>query len=303
MSDLALAIDLGGSAVKLGLIDHSGIVRARAVIATPPAGAFVQLADAIATALRGFSSELLPIGLATPGYLHPVTGFAVDGMGNVPVLHGQSLPEALRARGFACVHTINDGVAAALGEARFGAGREHARLAVMTMGTGIGGAVVINGAPVTGADGEPPEFGAIVVESPGVTLERGAAAAAFTAEYAAHGGEQGLTPGEIASRAARGDQLANAVLDKIARRIACACGMMINALALECCLIGGGIAGAGDLLVRPIRRHLPDYVWPFLLARTQVGLTATGNDAGLLGAAASCLDSVRLGEPGTVAAL
>jgi glucokinase len=285
VTGLAFGVDLGGSAIKLGLVDRSGAVRDRATFATPPAGRFAELADSIADALLRRGPASLPLGLATPGYLDPATGVALDGMGNVPVLRGHSLPEALRARGFARVRALNDGVAAALGEARFGAGRFHARFALVTMGTGIGGAVVIDGAPVAGANGEPPEFGAIVVDGRGTTLEGGAGAAAFAAEYRAHGGAAGLTAAQIVARATTGDLAGQAALDAIGRRVAHACGTMINALALDACLIGGGIAAAGDLLLDPIRRHLPDYVWPFLLARTRIERAATGNDAGLLGAA------------------
>jgi glucokinase len=285
MSDLVLAVDLGGTAVKLALVHPSGAILARTAMPTPPAGAFAQLADGIASVLRGFAPEALRVGLATPGYLDPASGVVIDGLGNVPVLSGQSLPEALRQRGFPDIRTVNDGVAAAFGEARFGAGRTMSRLAVITMGTGIGGAVIVNGEPMTGARGEPPEFGAIVIDAAGLTLEEGAAAAAFGAEYAGRGGEHGLTPLEVVRRASCADQRACDAIDAIGRRIAFACGTLINVLVLDCCLLGGGISAAGDVLLGRVRHHLPDYVWPFLLPRSAVQLATTGNDAGLLGAA------------------
>jgi glucokinase len=290
VSDRALAIDLGGTAVKLGLVHRSGRIEARATLPTPPAGGFGQLVDGIVTLLRGFGPAGTPLGLATPGYLDPVSGIALDGLGNVPVLDGHSLPDALRQHGFPAIRAINDGIAAALGEARFGAGRFVSRLAVITMGTGIGGAVVIDGRAMAGPGGEPPEFGAIVIDADGMSLEQGTAAAAFGAEYAARGGDGSLTPAEVARRAACGDRRALAAIDTIGRRLAFACGTMINTLVLDCCFLGGGISAAGDVLLEPVRRHLPDFVWPFLLSRSTVRLAETGNDAGLLGAASLWFD-------------
>ena len=66
---------------------------------------------------------------------------------------------------------------------------------------------------------------------------------------------------------------------------------MINTLNLQACLVGGGIAEAGEALLVPIRRHLRDFTWPYLLARTRVERAATGADAGILGAAAAALRS------------
>jgi glucokinase len=74
-----------------------------------------------------------------------------------------------------------------------------------------------------------------------------------------------------------------------------ALGTLINALNLNGCLLGGGIAAAGPALLEPIRRSLPDFTWPFLLARSRVELAATGGDAGLLGAAAFALQTLQGG--------
>ena len=91
------------------------------------------------------------------------------------------------------------------------------------------------------------------------------------------------------ARAARSEAAAVAAVDATCRRIAQACGMMINLLGLEACLLGGGIAGAGAALVDRVGAHLPEFTWPFLLARSRVAVAGTGNDAGLLGAATEAL--------------
>jgi len=76
----------------------------------------------------------------------------------------------------------------------------------------------------------------------------------------------------------------------VCRRIAQAVGTLINALNLEACILGGGIAQAGAPLLEAVRRHVADFTWPFLLARAHVDLARTGEDAGVLGAAWHALD-------------
>ncbi len=100
---------------------------------------------------------------------------------------------------------MNDGTAAASGELLFGAGRGLERFVVVTFGTGVGGGVVIGGRVILGADGEPPEIGAMVLSAsvdPPRTLEDFACAAGFAAAYQRQGGPSRLPPEDIFARAA-----------------------------------------------------------------------------------------------------
>jgi glucokinase len=223
----------------------------------------------------------------------------VDGTSNVPLLRGRSLSVALRDRLGWPVATINDGTAAALGELRFGAGRGLDRFAVITLGTGVGGGVVIAGRVITGSEGEPPEIGAMVLAAEAGaagTFEALACARGFIEAYARAGGASAAEPDQIFMRAAAGDPAADRALEDVSRRIAQACGSMINLLNLEACLIGGGISQAGEALRSRIERHLTSFTWPYLLARSRVAIAQTGQDAGMLGAAARALEIARWAE-------
>jgi len=89
------------------------------------------------------------------------------------------------------------------------------------------------------------------------------------------------------------EEVAAAVaVDRTARRIALALGSLVNALVLDACVIGGGIAAAGEALIGRIRTHLPDFTWPLLLDRVQVVMATRGNDAGFIGAAALAADAL-----------
>ena len=299
MSDaVAIGIDVGGTTIKLGLVDAAGRVLARRRIAYASMSSFALLADTLAAQARTMQREAgrtaSCLGVAAPGHAQAGDGVMIDGTANVPLLRNRSLAAALRERLAIPIATVNDGVAAAVGELRFGAGRGLDRFVVVTFGTGVGGGVVIGGRAVMGADGEPPEIGAMVLHAPMAsprTLEDFACAAGFAAAYRQEGGELRLPPEDIFARAASGEAIASRAIEATCRRIAQGLGTLINTLNLEACLIGGGIAEAGAALLDPIRSHLGDFTWPYLLSRARVELAATGSDAGLLGAAAVALGS------------
>jgi glucokinase len=297
MNDVAVGIDIGGTTIKLGLVRRDGAILARRRLAYAAMASFDDIVDRIAGEIGAMKAETgcLPttLGIAAPGHACSKDGAMVDGTGNVPLLKNQSLAAALSNRLALPVATVNDGIAAALGELHFGAGRGLVRFVVITLGTGVGGGVVIGGQVVAGGGGEPPEIGGMVLDATLLdakggksgTLEGFASAAGFTAAYLQQGGREPLPPEAIFARAAQGEEIARRAIEATARRIAQALGTMINLLNLQACLIGGGIAQAGDQLIEPVRSHLPRFTWPYLLSRSRLALAATGDDAGLLGAA------------------
>jgi len=317
MSDrqaVAVGVDVGGTTIKMGLVARDGGVLARRRVAYASIPTFEALADTIAAEARAMAHEVRRpagcLGVAAPGHAQGGDGRMVDGTANVPLLRDRSLAAALRERLGVAVATTNDGVAAAFGELHFGAGRDLDRFVVVTLGTGVGGGVVVGRRAVVGANGEPPEIGAMVLDdasAPPRTLEDFACGAGFAAAYHRQGGPPRSRAEDIFARAATGEPAACRAIEATCRRIAQGLGTLINTLNLEACLVGGGIAEAGEALLGPLRRNLPDFTWPYLLARTRVERAATGSDAGILGAAAMALHvcaapprppSVRFAGPG-----
>lgn len=295
---IAVGIDIGGTTVKLGLVQADGLVLARRWVAYSAMPSFEAMADLLAAETQAMEREAQrkadAVGVAAPGHAQVGDGLMVDGTANVPLLRNRSLAAALRDRLGIPIATVNDGTAAALGELTFGAGRGLERFVVVTFGTGVGGGVVVDGRVITGADGEPPEIGAMVLDAAAKsprTLEEFACAAGFTSAYQRQGGQVRLPPQDIFARAASGDEAASRAIEETCRRIAQGLGTLINILNLQACLIGGGIAQAGRPFLDPIRRNLPDFTWPYLLPRARVELASTGVDAGILGAAALALGS------------
>jgi glucokinase len=287
------ALDIGGTAIKLGLVSSNGRLLRKDRIAFDPDLGFEAMADRLAASLVALGTGQAPspvaIGVATPGFSDSETGILLDGAGNVPVLRARSVRAALAERLHLPAIVANDGVAAAIGEARFGAGRSLSRFALFTFGTGVGGAVVVDGHPLVGPKGEPPELGAMA-DGPAASLESRAAASAFVAAYRAAGGTSAaIESGDVEAlfaQLAAGDSAARIAVNAVARHIAQAAGTLINAIGLEACVIGGGIADAGAALTGPILAHLPDFTWPYLMRQASIRVAALGNDAGLLGVAA-----------------
>ena len=294
MANTAIGIDVGGSSIKLGVVEKGGRILARRRVQLPNEQDFSTFAEGIGAAVDELLADIAQgigaIGLAMPGFVDPKTGLSVDGIDNVPALKSRSLPTELqRVTGLEVV-AQNDGVAAARGEMLFGAGRPFRRFLLMTIGTGIGGGVVIDGKLVTGNRGEPPELGAIVLDTAGPvnysgmpgTLEAYASVPGLNDAY----GSMDLPAEEIFRRATAGDLEAERAIEAVAIRLAQGCGTLVNALNLEACILGGGVSHAGERLRARVEHNLARFTWPMLLGNCRVLLAERRNDAGVLGAAA-----------------
>jgi len=300
-------LDFGGTAIKIGLIAADGTVMSKSELAFDPKKSFKDLVDSVSDAVQTLQTsariKLTAVGISTPGYARPDSGVLIDGTHNVPALKGQSLPAALGDRLRLPAFIDNDGTCAAIGELWFGAGRRFSNFVLITVGTGIGGGVVVDRRVVTGRDGLPPEIGAICLEPAGAvnysgipgTFEQLACASGIVEIYCSESNRPsiGITAREVFDRAAAGDTAAAATVDRVARYIAQAFGIMINLLNLDACIIGGGISKAGNPLLEAVRRHLPAFTWPMLYRNAQVLLARLGNDTGMIGAAT--MASQRLG--------
>jgi len=297
---MLLGIDIGGTAIKAGAVGTDGRILARRQIAFDRSLSFDALisklsetAEALQVDAGGKASA---IGVCLPGFVDRLTGMLVDGGANVSALREKPLAKSLSAVTGLPVHVENDGVAATVGEASFGAGRGLRRFALLTIGTGVGGAVFIDGTVVTGTRGEPPEIGAVALQQEDgsvASFEKLACAAAFLERYRRHSGKTINGLPEL-FQAVEQDEAAARTIAEIGGIIARVFAPLINALNLEACILGGGVAAAGEALLQPIRAHLPEITWPMLVKNSQVLQAACGNDAGLLGAAWLTRNSAKL---------
>ena len=309
--DLAAGVDFGGSSVKVGLVDRQGGIHARETIGIDPRAPFDDILTPVQAGLHrlvagpGGAHRLAAVGICTPGFIDTATGTIMGGCENLPLLRGRSMPDffskAMGVPGFA----DNDGTVAAAGELLFGAGRSLRNFVMITLGTGIGGGLVLDGKVFRGARGFAAEIGHLCVDPHGVwcncgsrgCLEQYASGPAmvrlYTEKLLKRGGEKPVkpvTPRDIVDRAVAGEALARDTIEDAAGFLAQAFGTILNLLNLEACIVGGGISMAGDVVLEPIRRRLADHCWPLVGEGVRVIAAELSNDAGVLGAAAQAFE-------------
>ena len=306
--DLVAGLDLGGTSIKMGLVDGQGAIVSRDVVEIDANAPFETIAEATVRGFRRMAERdpgrLRAIGLGTPGFTDSQTGVIEEGIRNIPALEGRSLAAELQRAFRVPVFADNDATCAAAAELKFGAGRKYAHFVLITLGTGIGGGLVFGGRVYRGTRGFAAEIGHMIVQPQGVLcncgnygcFERYASGPAMLLAYRqkrvkrGFAVEEALTVKEIFERAAGGDGLAAETVDEAARWIALVFGALTNLLNPQAFIVGGGISRAGEQLLAPIRRRLPDYAWPLLAREIDVVAAGLRNDAGLLGAAAQAME-------------
>jgi glucokinase len=287
---LALGIDIGGTRVRAGLVDAQGVLRARAETATDARGGpaavvaqIVKLADEVAASVE--RGDLVGAGVSAPGPLDTVRGVALG----VPTLRGWvDVPIAAllaEALGLA-VRLENDGIAAANGEWRFGAGRGLSSLVYVTVSTGVGGGVVADGRLLRGRFGMAGHVGHMTVVRDGTLCSCGSrgcweAYASGTA-FAVRAGRE---PRAVFAAAMAGDAAALAQVAEEADWLGLGIANLCHLYSPERVILGGGVAKGFALLEPGIRARLLRNAMP---AFRDVGVTAAalGENAGLVGAAA-----------------
>ena len=276
-----IGVDLGGTKILAGVVDASGAVDRTVEVATPTSsqGDLVDALVAVVEELR--TSDTAAAGFGVPTRVDPRTGLAISAV-NVPV-HHLSLRDEIGGRIGLPVGAVNDGSAAALAELRLGAGRGASDLVMLTLGTGVGGGVVIDGKLDRGwtelghmvivVDGEP---------CVGACSGRGHLEAYCSGRAADRIAVRELGPGtnahDLVSRA-------HPALAEIGHYLGCAIGSLVNIFNPEVVVIGGGfgIAAAGQLLpaarLGVLREALPPGGQTVRLAVAELG-----PEAGMIGA-------------------
>lgn len=313
MSDtVAIGVDAGGTRTRAALVAADGTVGGRAERPTRPGepSALVDVVVEVVHALAGRSGGdpvAVGVGIAglvdAGGTLRYGPNLAVRDVALVPALHARlGLP----------VTVLNDATAAALGEQRAGAARGRRDVVLLTIGTGVGGGVVVDGQVVTGANGFAGELGHVVVQEGGracpcgnrgcvEAYASGRAIAAIVAErLASSAGASVLrerpepSGADVAAAAAAGDELAAGVLAEAGRWLGVALASIVNALDPELVLLGGGAApGAAPWLLPAARAAMAErLVGAGWRTPPPVDLASLGDDAGAIGAALHALARV-----------
>lgn len=288
----AVGIDLGGTMVKVGALDVDGVPRESSSFASQLERGPADLARRMAAAARALGTAG-SIGLAVPGLLDRAAG-VVRSSPNLAPIEGFPLRDEL-ARLLdlepARVRFENDANAAAVGEQRAGAARSERDFAMITLGTGVGGGLLLDGRLVIGEGGLAGELGHLVIDPAGPPCGCGGRgcleqyASATAAGRRAREWGLGEDPVDLTNRARAGGEPERELLREIGRDLGRGLAAPAILLDLRCFVVGGGFGAAFDLLRPGILAGLLERTFGRRAEDFRLLPAALGGDAGWIGAA------------------
>jgi glucokinase len=308
-----VAVDLGGTKIALGIISDEYRVLAKEHHLTLAEEGVDSVIKRIISAIKQVInsrdmalSQLGGVSLAAAGAIDSQRGI-ITLSPNLPGWHDVPLGDIISERLGVRTWLINDANAAALGEHQFGAGSGVDNLIYLTIGTGIGGAIIIDGKLYTGACGSAGEIGhmTIVIDGPRCecgnigcleTLASGKAVAREAIERISSGERSSLTEitggkiesvtaKDVAMAAQRGDPLAEDTINNAAVYLGVGMANLVNIFNPEMIVVGGGMANIGDRLLNPARQVVRERAFPVSAEAVRIVAAELGDNAGLLGAA------------------
>lgn len=319
---VAIGIDVGGTSIKFGLFSQEGELLGKSVMPTEVEnGTFITF-DRMCARVRRIiddstveAADLIGVGIGVPGPVRDEN--LVQNCVNLKwneVAVGTEMQRRLKVP----VRVENDANVAALGESWQGVGRGLKNLVLITLGTGVGGGIIVNGQILSGAHGAGGEIGHMpILESPltrhcncggNTCLELVCSATGIAARMQEKLREDSNAEASsvfnrmsdrdakaVFEAAAAGDPLAIEIVEETGQHLGRACALIASVCDPELFAIGGGVSAAGDLLLEPTRRAYRACAFPSC-ADTAIRVAALGNDAGIYGAARLVLQAAKGSE-------
>jgi glucokinase len=309
-----IGVDLGGTKLLAGTVDSRLDVHHRAYRLARPddTGALIdQLVETIGEAIDASTAEVLAVGVGIPCLVEPKTGVALDS--NHLPLRGVGVRDLLAERLGLPVVVDNDANAAMLVEWRMGEAQGASDAVMLTLGTGIGGGLIVGGRLVHGARGAAAELGHIMVDSDGppcpgrcpnhgclealvsghaigaegLRVARGAPESALGRALAS--GRE-ITGSLVTELAHDGDTAARDVMNLMGERLGLGVVTLVNIFNPEVVVVGGGAIAAGELLLAPAREVVARRALPINRELVRLVSARFGAESGMLGAACMALD-------------
>ena len=308
MTRTVLAADFGGTHLRAAIVSGEGHILFRDDHPTPaestPQAIIAQVVELLAGTAAASGEAPAAACIATAGLINAEQGRVILAP-NIPGFRNLVLTAPVAERLGIPAYIENDASAAALGEFRFGAGRGARHLLHATIGTGIGGGIVIDKRLYRGASGLAGEIGHIILDPAGPRCNCGSrgcleamVSGVALAERARRTLQQGKSPilaaivsGEppaathLAAAAARGDTLCEAEIRNAGHLLGLGLGSLVNVLNPDCVTLSGGLLAIGEMLLAPAREAFFSLAYG-PASGTRLLLSELGDDAGILGAAA-----------------
>lgn len=294
------AVDIGGTKLAVGIVDENGrlLCRLEAPAETnwPYASALERTVSMLQEAVRRTATDIVGIGIGSTGPLNPFSGEFTN-VAFFPHWRGENLVQDLEKAFHVSVAIENDGDAAALAEAGWGAGRQKARFLYITIGTGIGAGIVLDGKIYRGADQAHPEIGHYVIDPSGPSCDCGfhgcweslAAGPAITAWMrsnapADYPHRSDMSARNVCALAKAGDELARRAVEREARYLGVGIANLVTIFVPDAIALSGGLMKSADLFLPTIRKTIAKSCRFVPTDKTELALASLGDDANLIGA-------------------
>jgi glucokinase len=297
---LIAAVDIGGTKIAVGMVDDNGRLLSRVESPTSPERGYAEALERTTAMLhksaRMASGQISGIGIGSTGPINPITG-EIGNVNFFPEWEGENPVRDLESRFRVRVAIENDADAAALGEFGWGTGKNKSRLIYVTVGTGIGGGVILDGHLYRGVEGAHPEFGHHVIDTSGPAclcgfhgcweaLAAGPAMVNWMQSAAPDDPRlPGLTAKRICELAREGDALARKAVERETRYLGLGLANLVTLFVPDAIVLSGSVMKSADLFVDGIRKIISESCAFVPWQKTELSLASLGDDANLIGAA------------------
>jgi len=307
----AIGVDLGGTSIKLGIVTNIGRLIKKISVQTEAEKGPKKVIDNIISGIRELTAKskynIDGIGIGCPGVVTPGKGI-VENPPNLPGWEKVNIGKVIRKEFKKNVFVDNDANAAAIGELTFGSGKNYKSFIMITLGTGVGGGIVINKKIYHGDFGAAGEIGHISIDFNGPKCNCGSYGCIeayagnlylrerVRTELRKHPESKmwklinndlsKVSPRNVQLAAETGDAFAKSVIDELGVHLGSAFASLCNVLDISVFVIGGGIAGFGEPLFDSIKKTISRRVMAPIRPRVRVLPAKLKNDAGIKGASA-----------------
>ena len=306
----AIGIDFGGTTIKSAVVQGGRLIEHSETSETDQHRGSQSLIEEILSgvaALRTAHPEVVALGIGLPGFVDSVNGIVHELTNVVGWEEEVPLRQILRDRTGLTTIIENDAKAMAYGEFKYGAAKDCRHVLCITIGTGVGGALILDGRLYRGAQLAAGEIGHSSIDyrgTPGLYNNPGdletfvgnhqiATRASWLYKVAGHEvPPEQCTPYDLTQAASHGDPVAKQMWENVGLELGCALVNTIWLLNPDAIVIGGGVAKAGDLLFNPIKRAIRERTLPLFHEHLRVVPAALGNEAGIIGNATLALEAV-----------
>lgn len=314
-----VAVDIGGTKIMTAVFSADGQMLAKDVCPTIADEGVDAVVERLISAIGGIidrygsdASGLAGIGIACAGGVDSENGIVVTPSPNLPGWSDLPLRDIIEEKFKLDTFVLNDASSAALGEQRFGAGQGVNNLVLVTLGTGIGGGIIIDGRLYLGANGAAGELGHMTVDENGPVcgcgntgcLEVMVSGRAVAREAVrrisegeksslaemAGGKVENITSEQVAAAATAGDSLALDILTRAAHYLGVGLVGIVNAFNPEIIILGGGMAELGSLYIEPAEKLVMDRAFSISTRKLSFVTASLGNEAGVYGVAAYAIE-------------